>query len=139
MSRPVDRGSPVPELELTKNFPGLDGNGSDDGPYVEHTRVREIIGQLGRDLESLRGSAPASMSATWSGPGTVGEVAGLGNVGPGETGQWEVAQSFGSNTEQAYTVFGGAYGSLIDHVEKWVAGVERAVANYEKSHRDSSA
>ncbi|GAB2916240.1 hypothetical protein ACFMQL_18880 [Nonomuraea fastidiosa] len=136
--RPVDDGgSPVPELELAKDFPGIEDDGR--GPYVDHTEVRKVVSRLREQLGALRGNAPANMSATWSGPGTIGEVSGLGNVGPAETGSWEVASSFGYNTEQAYKVFGGSYGQLIDYVEKWADAVERAIANYEKGHADSSA
>ena len=140
MSRPDDSGTgtPLPELELAKDFPGLGGD-SGQGPDIDHTGVREVISRLREELGTLRGSAPASMSATWSGPGTVAEVAGTTNVGPGETGKWEVARYFGANTAQAYEVFGTSYYELLDHVEKWAAAVEKAVSNYEKGHADSSA
>ncbi|MET8861475.1 hypothetical protein ABZW11_00830 [Nonomuraea sp. NPDC004580] len=135
--RPAENGSPVPELELAKDFPGLEDDGR--GPYIDHSEVRAVVSRLREQLGSLYGNQPANMSATWSGPGTVGEVAGLGNVGPGETGPWEVASSFGYNTARAYEVFGDSYTKLIDYVEKWAEAVERAVANYEKGHADSSA
>ncbi|AQZ66689.1 unnamed protein product [[Actinomadura] parvosata subsp. kistnae] len=139
MSRPADNGSPAPELELPANFPGLGDDAATGGPYVDHTELRRVVGRLRTKLDSLRGNAPASMSATYSGPGTIGEVAGMGNVGPQETGQWEVASSFGANTEQAYTVLDPSYGKLLDHVEQWVDAVEKAIANYERFHQDSSA
>jgi hypothetical protein len=140
MSRPDDSGmgTPVPELDLPKNFPGLGGDDG-QGPDIDHAGVREVISRLRKELGTLRGSAPASMSATWSGPGTVAEVAGTGNIGSQETGKWEVARFFGGNTAQAYEVFGGSYYELLDHVEKWADAVEKAVNNYEKGHADSSA
>ncbi|MFC4115559.1 hypothetical protein [Nonomuraea zeae] len=139
MSRPpADEGSPPPELELARNFPGL---GDDDGrgPYVDHEGVREVIRRLRRRLGALSGQAPASMSATWSGPGTVANVAGLGNVGPTSTGSWEVASNFGLNVENAYEVFGPSYSKLQEQADKWAEAVEQAIVNYEKGHKDSSA
>lgn len=140
MMRPDDEkaGTPVPELELAKNFPGLDGDNG-QGPDIDHAGVRAVLSRLREELGTLRGSAPPSMSASWSGPGTVAEVAGTGNVGPQQTGKWEVASSFGANTAQAYEVFGSSYYELLEHVEKWADAVEKVVSNYEKGHADSSA
>lgn len=141
MSLPADNGSPPPKLRPPEDWPGLDGSpdGAPGGPYIEHTRVRQILKGLRDELGSLRGRAPASMSATWSGPGTVGEVSGLTNVGPEQTGPWETAKYFGLNAEQAYEVLTGKYQLLIDRVEAMVSAVEQAVANYEKGHKSSSA
>ncbi|MGN9836761.1 hypothetical protein ACTMTI_01430 [Nonomuraea sp. H19] len=140
MSRAPEGGSPPPELELAKDFPGL---GEDDGrgPYVDHAAVRDVISRLRKNLGGVyvQGTPQASMSATWSGPGTVGEVQGLGNVGPEATGKWEVASNFGANFEQAYKAFGESYSQLVDHIEKWADAVERAIVNYEKGQKDSSA
>ncbi|WP_043620950.1 hypothetical protein [Nonomuraea candida] len=138
MSRPADNGASAPPgLELPRDFPGL---GDDDGrgPYVDHTELRRVVGRLRTALESLRGSAPASMSATWSGPGTVGEVSGLGNLAPEAAGKWEVASGFGYNISHAGEVFGGSYGQLLEYAEKWADAVEKAITNYETFHRDSS-
>ncbi|MFG2077424.1 hypothetical protein SAMN05421874_106100 [Nonomuraea maritima] len=138
MSRAPEKGSPPPELALAPDFPGL---GEDDGrgPYVDHGELRAVVKRLRKHLGTLRGNPQPSMSATWSGPGTVGEVAGLGNVGPAETGAWEVASSFGYNTKQAYEVFGDSYYRLLEQAERWADAVEQAISNYEKGHIDSSA
>ncbi|MFC5826689.1 hypothetical protein [Nonomuraea insulae] len=139
MSRPSDPGgSPPPELHLPSDFPGLTGDDG-GGPYIEHSRVKSIVSSLRENLGSLRGAAPSGMSATWSGAGTVNEVSYRGNVGPAETGKWEAATAFGDNLTQAHTVFNDSYGVLVDNVEKWVDAVEKAIVNYEKFQRDSSA
>ncbi|WP_433437712.1 hypothetical protein [Nonomuraea sp. CA-141351] len=130
---PSDHG-----LKLAKDFPGL-GEGDNRGPYVDHTAVREVLSQLRKDLGGVHGNPQPSMSATWSGPGTLGEVQGIGNVGPEATGTWEVASNFGGNFESAYKVFGESYSQLVDYIEEWASAVERAIANYEKGHTDSSA
>lgn len=137
MSRPADNGSPPPELQLPDDFPGLGGGGDD--PYIDHTEVKAIISALRGSLGSLRGTPMPNMSATWTGPGTINEVSYLGNIGSQETGKWEAATAFGDNLTQAYTVFHGSYEQLLDHVDKWVDAVERAILNYEKFHQDSSA
>ncbi|MEV4353360.1 hypothetical protein ACWEPL_44545 [Nonomuraea sp. NPDC004186] len=137
MSVPKDNDSPPPGLELAKDFPGLSGNGG--GQYADHEGIRDVVSRLRKNLGSVHGNPQPSMSATWSGPGTIGEVQGLGNVGPEATGKWEVASNFGANFESAYKVFGESYSQLIDYVEKWAEAVERAVSNYEKGQRDSSA
>ncbi|GAA3242617.1 hypothetical protein [Nonomuraea helvata] len=143
MSLPVDRGgSPPPDLKLAPNFPGLTGDDG-GGPYVDHHEVRAIVSRVRKQVQGLLtdpGARPSpSMSATYSGPGTVGEVAGMGGVGPDETGKWEVADYFGQNISRAYDVFGGSYSELVTYVEKWADAVEKAIDNYEKGHADSSA
>ncbi|MEV6031675.1 hypothetical protein AB0L65_11035 [Nonomuraea sp. NPDC052116] len=138
MSYPDDNDTPVPKLELAKDFPGLSGN-DNRGPYADHEAIRDALKNLRTALGSTHGDPHPSMSATWSGPGTISEVEGLGNVGPESTGTWEVASNFGANFETAYKVFGESYSQLADYVEKWAAAVEQAVSNYEKGHRDSSA
>ncbi|MBE1590219.1 hypothetical protein ACFPOI_04225 [Nonomuraea angiospora] len=137
MSVPKDNDSPVPGLELAKDFPGLGGNSG--GQYADHEGIRDVVSRLRKNLGSVHGNPQPSMSATWSGPGTISEVEGLGNVGPESTGTWEVASNFGANFETAYKVFGESYSQLVDYVEKWADAVEQAVSNYEKGHRDSSA
>ncbi|GLX04204.1 hypothetical protein [Microbispora sp. NBRC 16548] len=141
MTHDAGGGSPPPKLRLPEGWPGLDGSpdGAAGGPYIEHTRVLQVLKGLREELGSLRGRAPASMSATWSGPGTAGEVQGLTNVGPAEAGPWDAAKYFGLNAEQAHEVLSGKYQLLIDRVEALVTAVERAVANYEKGHKSSSA
>lgn len=136
MSYPGDGGSP-PKLRMPDDWPGL-GEGSGD-VYIDHTRVRQILKGLRDELGTLRGRAPANMSATWSGPGTAGEVQGLTNVGPAQTGPWEAAKCFGLNAEQAHKVLSGKYQLLIDRIDAMVSAVEQAVANYEKGHKSSSA
>ncbi|MGI5161056.1 hypothetical protein [Microbispora sp. CA-102843] len=137
MSHEPDDGSPPPKLRLPESWPGL--GGGPDELYIDHTRVRQVLKGLREELGTLRGRAPASMSATWSGPGTAGEVQGLTNVGPSETGPWETAKYFGLNAEQAHEVLGGKYQLLIDRIEAMVNAVEQAVVNYEKGHTSSSA
>ncbi|MEU4571953.1 hypothetical protein [Nonomuraea sp. NPDC023979] len=130
-------GGQSPSLELAPNFPGMEPDGR--GPDIKHDEVRSVLSRLRRELETLRGNAPASMSATWSGPGTVGNVAGLSNVGSAETGPWEVASGFGVNTAKAYEVFSGSYSEFLDCIEEWALAVEKAIDNYERGHLDSSA
>ncbi|WP_049570651.1 hypothetical protein [Nonomuraea sp. SBT364] len=130
-------GGQSTSLELAPNFPGLEADGR--GPYVDHQGVRSALSRLRRQLETLRGSAPAGMSATWSGPGTIGQVAGLSNVGSSETGPWQVASGFGENTATAYTVFNGSYSDFLDCIEQWAAAIEKAIDNYERGHAASSA
>ena len=137
MSYAPDNGSPPPKLALPESWPGL--GGSAEEVYIDHARVRQILKGLRDELGTLRGRAPASMSATWSGPGTAGEVQGLTNVGPTEAGPWEAAKYFGLNAEQAHEVLGGKYQLLIDRIEAMVIAVEQAVVNYEKGHTSSSA
>jgi hypothetical protein len=137
MSYAPDGGSPPPKLRMPESWPGLDGGPAD--VYIDHTRVRQILKGLRDELGTLRGRAPASMSATWSGPGTAGEVQGLTNVGPAETGPWEAAKYFGLNAEQAHEVLSDKYQLLIDRIEAMVSAVEQAVVNYEKGHTSSSA
>ncbi|RVX47348.1 hypothetical protein EDD27_10278 [Nonomuraea polychroma] len=138
MSRPPESGSPPPELELPSGFPGL---GEDDGggPFIDHQEVKSVISALRESLGALRGETMPNMSATWTGPGTVNEVSYLGNVGPQEAGQWEAASAFGNNIHFAYGAFDNSYALLIEHVEKWANAVEKAIANYERFHQDSSA
>jgi hypothetical protein len=125
-------------LELARNFPGL---GDDDGrgPYVDHKGVRDVIGRLRENLGALSGNPLPNMSATYSGPGTVPNVAGLAMVGPESSGSWEVASAFGLNVENAYEVFVDSYVKLQEQAEKWADAVEQAIVNYEKGHQDSSA
>ncbi|MEV0380010.1 hypothetical protein [Nonomuraea sp. NPDC050643] len=137
MSIPPDNDKAPPGLTLAKDFPGLGAGGQ--GPYVDHVAVRDAVSRLRKNLGSVYGNPQPSMSATWSGPGTIGEVQGLGNVGPEATGKWEVASNFGANFEQAYKAFGDSYSQLLDYVEKWAEAVEQAIVNYEKGHKDSSA
>ncbi|MFF5212403.1 hypothetical protein [Streptosporangium sp. NPDC000396] len=134
-------GPPPPELELAKNWPGLDGTdeGSGSGPELNHTRIRQIFQALRDDLQALQGKSPGSMSATWSGPGTLGEVSGLGNVGPSDTGKWQVADYYGQSVEQGYTVLSGKQQMLFDGCEALITALEKAVTNYEKGHDASSA
>ncbi|MFI9554101.1 hypothetical protein [Nonomuraea endophytica] len=134
--RPDDGGSPPPSLELTPNWPGLDGYGDHDGPHIDHTRVKQILKVLREDLGALKGKAGA---LSGSGAGTPTDLKSTGNVGPAQTGTWEIANYFGQNTTQAYEVLSGKYLMLIDHVEKLITGIEKAVQNYEKGHQDSSA
>ncbi|SEG99439.1 hypothetical protein SAMN05444920_11342 [Nonomuraea solani] len=138
MSRADEGGGPPPPgLELAKDFPGLGPGGG--GPTVDHTAVRDAISRLRKNLDPVYGSPQPNMSATWSGPGTVAQTAGLGNVGPESTGKWEVANNFGGNVEQAYKAFIDSYSELVEYVEKWAGAVETAITNYEKGHKDSSA
>ncbi|MFI6293148.1 hypothetical protein ACIBEJ_16280 [Nonomuraea sp. NPDC050790] len=133
--RPADGGSPPPSLELAPNWPGLDGYGDHDGPHIDHVRVKQILKVLREDLGALRAKA----GAISAGGGTPADLKSAGKVGPAQIGTWETANYFGQNAEQAYEVLSGKYLMLIDHVEKLVAGIEKAVLNYEKGHRDSSA
>lgn len=137
--RDSEYGSPPPELELRKDWPGLDEAGRRAGPDVDHTQIRKIAQALRSELAALKGGAPASMSATWSGPGTLGEISGLGNVGPAETGTWETADYFGQNVAQGYTVLNGKYQAFAEQYEALVVAIEKAVENYEKGHDASSA
>ncbi|AWS46448.1 hypothetical protein [Streptosporangium sp. 'caverna'] len=137
--RDSEFGSPIPKLELRKDWPGLDEAGRKDGPDVKHAEIRKIIQVLRSELAALKGGGQASMSATWSGPGTLGEIAGLGNVGSAETGTWETADYFGRNITQAYTVLNGKYQAFAEQYEALVVALEKAIRNYEESHDGSSA
>jgi hypothetical protein len=137
MSRAEESGSPPPELELAPGFPGLEDDGR--GPYVDHQGIREVISRLHRELDALRGSPLPGQSATESGTGTVPNVAGRGHVTTMDTGTWEVASNYGYNTARAYEVLNGSYGDLLEIVQKWAEGLERALANYERGEVDSSA
>jgi hypothetical protein len=124
------------DLALPESWPGLDP-GADIS--IDHTRVRSILRGLRDDLGALKGQAPASGSATWSGPGTAPNVEGTARVGPAETGSWATASAFGSNVEQAYVVLSGTYLELIDRIDDMIAAVELAVTNYERAHAASRA
>jgi hypothetical protein len=133
-----DTGDPARrELALPQDWPGLDDTSA--GVYIDHTKVKQIFKGLRDDLDSLIGHASPSMSATWSGSGTAPNLAGLGRVGPAETGQWAEAAQFGRNAEQSHIVLNDLYAKLIDRIEALSAAVEKAVTNYERAHADSSA
>ncbi|MFI6391843.1 hypothetical protein [Nonomuraea sp. NPDC050540] len=136
MKPPDDWGQAPPSLELTPNWPGLDGYGDHDGPHIDHTRVKQILKVLREDLGSLKGKA-GELSA--GGSGTPADLKTASSIGPEQTGKWDVANYFGQNATQAHEVLTGKYLMLIDHVEKLVEGIEKAVQNYEKGHQDSSA
>ncbi|MEU6713223.1 hypothetical protein ABZ897_17205 [Nonomuraea sp. NPDC046802] len=138
MSHAPERGTPPPELELPRDFPGLDGDDG-GGPSVDHGEVRRAIRELRAGITALRGSTLPGMSATWTGPGTVNEVSYRGNVGREQAGSWEAADAFGGNIEQAYAVFGPSYERLMEYVEDWADAVEQAIFNYEKGQQYSSA
>ncbi|SDQ42848.1 hypothetical protein [Thermostaphylospora chromogena] len=130
--------SPGPQgPELPADWPGLDGDTG--GPHIDHTRVREILGTLRQELSTLRGQAPANMSATWSGPGTLPEVQGLSRVGTRETGSWGAAQYFGLNATQGSTSLSSTYQSLIERIDAMITAVEQAVTNYEEGQTRSRA
>lgn len=130
--------SPEPQgVELPADWPGLDSDTG--GPYIDHTRVREIIGTLREELSTLRGQAPAGMSATWSGPGTLPEVQGLSRVGVKETGAWGAAMFFGINATKGSTSLSTTYESLVDRIDAMITAVEKAVTNYEEGQTRSSA
>ncbi|GAA0846691.1 hypothetical protein ACFQVD_40015 [Streptosporangium amethystogenes subsp. fukuiense] len=124
-----DLGTPAPELELEKNWPGLDGAPANGGPNADHARIKKIAEALRHEVDTLKGSMDQGGYRDWFGP----------QVGPADTGKWKAADYFGQNVTQGYRVLTGKYQALLEQYEALVVAIEKAVKNYEKSHDASSA
>jgi hypothetical protein len=101
---------------------------------MDHARVRQILSTLRGALTELEEHPPVPMFN----PATIYNLSDQTNVGPPQTGQWVVGRCFGENTLLASRALSETYTQLHNQIQAMITAVERTVANYERTHADSS-